>query len=91
MSKHRWKKWTALEEKQLKALLEKKAPLQIIAVEIGHSIESVMVKMQRLGLRVVGFRKKKLVNPTTSTKVLEEMVDLDKTMLLLGGALERGR
>jgi hypothetical protein len=87
MSRQKWKKWTALEEKQLKALLEKKMPIRIIGETIGHSPESVMVKMGRLGLVVA--KTQFSGGATTSVEFPKEMVDLDRTMLLLGGALER--
>jgi hypothetical protein len=37
-----------------------------------------------LDLHVVGKKKKISANPTTSTEILEEMVDLDRTLLSFG-------
>jgi len=82
MARHAWKKVAAQEEKQLEALLLEGTLIKIIGERLGHSSESVMVKMNRLGLHVVGSQN--LSSPTTCVELLNEIADLDATMLLLG-------
>ena len=49
------------EEKQLRALVEAKTPLSVIAKKLGVSEESVRAKVRRLGLVVEEEQRKKYV------------------------------
>jgi len=76
--------WTTQEETQLKALVDAKTPLAVIAAKLGRQTAAVHVKCQRLGLAIA-----------TSSQVTaaalplpEELPSVEETLKKLAGALE---
>ena len=74
--------WTVEEEASLKALVEAKTPLSVIAAKLGRQRGAVLVKCQRLGLAISG--------EVTSVAVPlpAELPSVEETLKKLAGALE---
>ena len=73
--------WTAEEEAHLKALVEAKTPLDVIAQKLGRQQGAVMIKCYRLGLEVVN-------TTTVAIPLPEELPSVEETLKKLAGALE---
>lgn len=73
--------WTVEEEATLKALVEAKTPLDVMAVKLGRQPAAVLVKCQRLGL---------LLSQATvaSVPLPAELPSVEETLKKLAGALE---
>ena len=81
----RGKPWSVDEEKQLKALVEAKTPLSVIAEKLSKSPDAVSKKCRRLKLEVVdakGYRT------TTSISMPKELPSVEETLKMLAGALK---
>ena len=57
----RGKPWSVEEEKQLKALVEAKNSVSVIAKKLGKTGDAVVQKCYRLSLEVEGVKKKNLL------------------------------
>ena len=79
------KPWTVEEEKQLKALVDAKASIDVIAAKLGRRPDAVMIKCKRLKLEVV---VAKGYTTTTSIAMPKELPSVEETLKMLAGALK---
>jgi hypothetical protein len=79
------KPWTQEQEKQLKELVDAKAPLKTIAAKLDLTPDAVQKKCDRLGLEVVGG---KAPRTTTSISMPVELPSVEETLRKLAGALD---
>ena len=83
------KPWTREQEKQLRALVDSRESLEVIASKIGKSRAAIKMKMQRLGLEVV-VQKPTDSRTTTSKLVLPvELPSVEEALKMLAGALRK--
>ena len=82
------KPWSVEEEKQLRELVEAKAPLTVIMAKLHKSVDSVQKKCARLGLEVDGDAKKNRA-PSSSfgLKLPAELPSVEEALKMLAGAL----
>ena len=81
------KPWTVAEEKQLRALIEAKLSLSVIAKRLRKPEEAVRQKIRRLGLEVV--EQSKIVCSTTSRLVLpKELPSVEESLKILVAVME---
>ncbi len=73
--------WTVEEEARLKAFVDAKVPLDVIAQKLGRQQGAIMIKCYRLGLEVLN---------TTSVAIPlpEELPSVEETLRKLAGALD---
>jgi hypothetical protein len=76
------KPWTVQEETELKALVEAKAPLDVMAEKLGRKPGALLIKCKRLGL--TDYRKV----TSTSVPLPKELPSVEETLKKLAGALE---
>lgn len=73
--------WTVEEEALLKALVEAKTPLSVIAVKLGRQPGAVLLKCRRLGLSLSEAA-------ATAISLPAELPSVEETLKKLAGALE---
>ena len=76
------KPWTIEEETQLKALVEAKAPIDVIAEKLGRKPAAILIKCKRLGLT----NYKNTAN--SSIPLPKELPSVEDTLKILAAALE---
>ena len=74
--------WTVEEEASLKALVEAKTPIDVIAAKLGRQPAAILVKCQRLGLS--GARQV----TAAAIPLPAELPSVEETLKKLAGALE---
>jgi hypothetical protein len=74
--------WTVEEEALLKALVEAKTPVDVVAAKLGRQRAAIVVKCQRLGLSIDG-----QVN-AVAVSLPAELPSVEETLKKLAGALE---
>ena len=80
------KPWTRDQEKKLQEFVRAKVSPETIARELGISLGSVLQKMRRLGLEVVGHSD--LQNTTTSCDLPKELLTVEQVLLSLARAVK---
>jgi len=80
------KPWTRDQEKKLQEFVRAKVSPETIARELGISVGSVLQKMRRLGLEVVGHGD--LHNTTTSCDLPKELLTVEQVLLSLARAVK---
>jgi hypothetical protein len=81
------KPWSSEEEAKLREYVEAGMPLESIAVKLGKSKGAVLIKAQRLGLKVVVKNRGK----TTTTSKMDlprELPTVEEALRILAGALK---
>jgi hypothetical protein len=73
--------WTVEEESLLKALVEAKTPLSVMAVKLGRKPGAVMLKCRRLGLSCSESTAEAILLP-------EELPSVEEALKMLAGALK---
>jgi hypothetical protein len=77
------KVWTSEQEAELRALVESKSGVEVIAVKLGKSPKAVINKCQRLG---IALDSSGYVN--TSVSIPKELPSIEMTARILAGALK---
>jgi hypothetical protein len=88
----KWKRWTKKDIHKLQQLAEEGKDWQVIAAELGRSVEAVQKKANRLGVNVVVQTPPPPSSPTTTTTVKlesKELVSVQKALELLSAALQK--
>jgi hypothetical protein len=80
------KPWTRDQEKKLRGLVKAKVSPETIARELGVSVDSVLAKMRRLGLEVVGDCN--LQNSTTTRELPKGLFTVEEILLSLARAVK---
>jgi hypothetical protein len=80
----RGKPWSVEEEKQLKALVDAKTSIEVVAAKLGRRPDAVMIKCKRLKIEVV---VAKGYTTTTSIVVPKELPSVEEALKKLAGAL----
>jgi len=80
------KPWTRDQEKKLQDLVKAKVSQETIARELGISLDSVLQKMRRLGLEVVGHGD--LQSPTTTHELPKDLFTVEQVLLSLARAVK---
>ena len=80
----RGKPWSVEEEKQLKALVDAKTSIEVVAAKLGRRPDAVMIKCKRLKIEVV---VAKGYTTTTSIVVPKELPSVEEALGKLAGAL----
>lgn len=76
--------WTTEQEARLKQLAESGTPLKVIAAKLSKSQGAVLIKAERLGLKVV---KKHSKVTTTSVQLPKDLPSVEEALKILAGAL----
>lgn len=82
------KRWPPEKEKQLQMLVESKTDIAVIAKTLGKSVDAVQKKCARLGLEVVGAKKKITATTTSKLKLPAELPSIEETLKTLVAALK---
>jgi hypothetical protein len=77
------KQWTVQQEAELKTLVESNANIEKIAVTFGKTPGAIIIKCQRLGLKL---QAKGYVN--TSVLIPRELPSIEEALKMLAGALK---
>jgi len=88
----KWRKWKKKDVQQLQQLAKEGKSWQVIAAELGRSVEAVQKKANRLGVDVVVQTPPPTSPPTTTTTVKldsKELISVQKALELLSAALQK--
>ncbi len=75
--------WTVEEEASLKALVDAKTPIDVIAAKLGRQSGAIVVKCQRLGLATANSQA-----TVAAIALPAELPSVEETLKKLAGALE---
>jgi hypothetical protein len=79
------KPWSIDEEKQLKALVDSKVPIDVIAAQMKKTYAAVLKKCERLGLEV---DDTKSLKTSTSIPMPKDLPSIEEALKRLAGALQ---
>jgi len=88
----KWRRWKKTDVQQLQQLAKEGKSWQVIAAELGRSVEAVQKKANRLGVDVVVQTPPPPSSPTTTTTVKldsKELISVQKALELLSAALQK--
>ena len=87
----RWKRWTKTDLELLKQLAKEGQKWEVIAAELGRSVEAVQKKASRLGVDVVVCPPPPSLQTTTTSSKLEtkELITVQRALEILAAALEK--
>jgi len=88
----KWRKWKKKDVQQLQQLAKEGKSWEVIAAELGRSVEAVQKKANRLGVDVVVQTPPPTSPPTTTTTVKldsKELISVQKALELLSAALQK--
>ena len=87
----KWKRWTNKDLELLKQLAKKGQKWEVIAAELGRSVEAVQKKANRLGVDVVVCPPPPSLQTTTTSAKLEtkELITVQRALEILAAALEK--
>jgi hypothetical protein len=77
--------WTTDEEKQLRALVDSKVPVDVIAAQMKKTYAAVLKKCERLGLEVDDTKR---LRTSTSIPMPKDLPSIEEALKRLAGALE---
>jgi hypothetical protein len=88
----KWRRWKKKDVQQLQQLAKEGKSWDVIAAELGRSVEAVQKKANRLGVDVVVQTPPPPSSPTTTTTVKlesKELISVQKALELLSAALQK--
>ena len=87
----KWKRWTNKDLELLKQLAKEGQKWEVIAAELGRSVEAVQKKASRLGVDVVVCPPPPSLQTTTTSSKLEtkELITVQRALEILAAALEK--
>ena len=88
---HKWKRWNKKDIELLKQLAKEGQKWEVIAAELGRSVEAVQKKANRLGVDVVVCPPPPSLQTTTTSAKLEtkELITVQRALEILAAALEK--
>ena len=87
----KWRRWTNKDLELLKQLAKEGKKWEVIAAELGRSVEAVQKKARRLGVDVVVYPPPPSLQTTTTSAKLEtkELITVQRALEILAAALEK--
>jgi hypothetical protein len=80
------KPWSLKQERKLQRLVKAKLPVERIALELGKTVDSVVSKMRRLGLR--DDDEKIVPSSSHCPEVPKELFTVERALLILAKAMK---
>jgi hypothetical protein len=82
------KPWTVEEEKMLRQMVEAHKSVGVIAKSLGKTLESIRMKIRRLGLEEVDQPKSERSTSTSAIVLPKELPTIEETLQMFNAALE---